>query len=81
MCLAIPMRIKSISNNRATVEVGGVDYQANLDLLSDAKVGDYVIVHAGFAIEKLDEEAALESLEIWKEIAKFSEKRRERKRN
>ena len=81
MCLAIPMKIKSISNNRATVEVGGVDYQANLDLVSDAKVGDYVIVHAGFAIEKLDEEAALESLEIWREIAEFTEKRQERKRN
>jgi len=81
MCLAIPMKIKSIENNKATVEVGGVDYQANLDLLSDAKVGDYVIVHAGFAIEKLDEEVALESLEIWREIAEFSEKRQERKRN
>jgi hydrogenase expression/formation protein HypC len=72
MCLAIPMRVTAIVNNRATVEVGGAEYSANLDLLDDVAIGDYLIIHAGFAIEKLDEAAAQESLAIWREIAEYS---------
>lgn len=68
MCLAVPMRVISINGNRAEAEVGGVIYRANLDLLPEIKIGDYIIVHAGFAIEKLDEEAAKETLDIWDEI-------------
>lgn len=75
MCLAIPMKIVKIDDNIATAEVGGVEYQANLDLLSDAEIGDFIIVHAGFAIEKMDEEAAQESLAIWREIAEYSQKK------
>lgn len=69
MCLAVPMRIIEIDGSRAKAEVGGVLYQANLDFLSDVKVGDYIIVHAGFAIEKLDETVALENLAAWQEVA------------
>ncbi len=69
MCLAVPMRIIEIDGSRAKAEVGGVLYQANLDFLSDVKVGDYIIVHAGFAIEKLDEIVALENLAAWQEVA------------
>ena len=69
MCLAVPMRIIEIDGSRAKTEVGGVLYQANLDFLSDVKVGDYIIVHAGFAIEKLDEIVALENLAAWQEVA------------
>ena len=69
MCLAVPMRIIEIDGSRAKAEVGGVLYQANLDFLSDVKVGDYIIVHAGFAIEKLDETVALENLTAWQEVA------------
>ena len=69
MCLAVPMRIIEIDGTRAKAEVGGVLYQANLDFLSDVKVGDYIIVHAGFAIEKLDETVALENLAAWQEVA------------
>ncbi|HOV24708.1 MAG TPA: HypC/HybG/HupF family hydrogenase formation chaperone [Candidatus Marinimicrobia bacterium] len=69
MCLAVPMRIIEIDGTRAKAEVGGVLYQANLDFLSDVKVGDYIIVHAGFAIEKLDEIVALENLAAWQEVA------------
>lgn len=76
MCLAIPMKIIDITDNRATADVGGVQYQAYLDLISDAKVGDYIIVHAGFAIEKLNEAEARESLAIWREIAQVTEERR-----
>ena len=69
MCLSVPMRIIEIDGSRAKAEVGGVLYQANLDFLSDVKVGDYIIVHAGFAIEKLDETVALENLAAWQEVA------------
>jgi len=49
-------------------------------LLPDIKIGEYIIVHAGFAIEKLDEEAALETLKIWQDVAEFTENRQHRKR-
>ncbi len=78
MCLAIPMKILKIENNIAFAEVGEIEYQANLDIISDARVGDYIIVHAGFAIEKLDEETALENLKIWQDIAEFEEKRQQK---
>jgi hydrogenase expression/formation protein HypC len=64
MCLAIPSKIIRIENNMATIDVDGVRRQASLLLLEDPQVGDYVIVHAGFAIQKLDEAAALETLQL-----------------
>ena len=67
MCLAIPSKIIKIQNNMATIDVEGVQRQASLLLLEDAKVGDYVIVHAGFAIHKLDEAAAQETLDLLRE--------------
>lgn len=79
MCLAIPMKVIRINGNEAVAEVGGVEYRANLMILSDVKVGDYIIVHAGFAIEKLDEAAALETLQIWQDIAEFDEAKQNRK--
>lgn len=73
MCLAIPSRITGIDDQMATIDVDGVQRQASLLLLEDARVGDYVIVHAGFAIKKLDEEAALETLRLLREAADFAE--------
>jgi hydrogenase expression/formation protein HypC len=64
MCLAIPSRIVQIHDNMATIDVDGVQRETSLLLLEDAHVGDYVIVHAGFAIQRLDEEAALETLRL-----------------
>ena len=64
MCLAIPSKITQIDNEMATIDVDGVQRSASLLLLSDAKVGDYVIVHAGFAIQKIDEDAARETLAL-----------------
>ena len=69
MCLAIPSKIIEIDDNIGTIDVDGVRRKASLLLLEEAKVGDYVIVHAGFAIHKIDEEAALESLRLLKEAA------------
>lgn len=79
MCLAIPMKVIRINGNEAVAEVGGVEYRANLMVLTDVKVGEYIIVHAGFAIEKLDEAAALETLQIWQDIAEFDEAKQNRK--
>lgn len=69
MCLAIPSRIVQIENNMATIDVDGLRRKASLLLLEDARVGDYVIVHAGFAIHRIDETEAMKSLELLKEAA------------
>ncbi|OGX15086.1 MAG: hypothetical protein A2166_06635 [Omnitrophica WOR_2 bacterium RBG_13_41_10] len=68
MCLAIPMKIKIIRGEFAQVEAGRLKRQINIQLLSSLKKGDYVIVHAGFAIKKLDPEQAKETLRMFDEI-------------
>jgi len=68
MCLAIPSKIIKIENSVGIIDVDGVTREASLLLLDDVKVGDYVIVHAGFAINKIDEEAALETLSDMRKI-------------
>lgn len=69
MCLAIPARIIDIEGDMAHVDFGGVVRDAAVTLIEDPAVGDFVIVHAGFAIQKLDEEDALETLKLFKELA------------
>ncbi len=69
MCLAIPMKVIEISEDRmGTVEVGGVRRDAGLHLLEDVQIGEYVIVHAGFAISKMDEREAQETLSLLRDI-------------
>ncbi len=68
MCLAIPSKILEIKNDIAVIDVDGVQSKASLQLLDDAKVGDYVIVHAGFAIDKIDELEAHRSLKTIREV-------------
>ncbi len=69
MCLGIPMRIIGIKGDLAKVETGGLKRTVNIQLLPQARRGDYVIVHAGFAIEKLDKKRAKESLSLISRIA------------
>ena len=69
MCLAIPSKIVKIENGMATIDVDGVRRECSLLLLEDAKVGEYVIVHAGFAINRIDEVAAMETLDLLREAA------------
>jgi hydrogenase expression/formation protein HypC len=70
MCLAIPMKIVETRNDgTGVVELDGSRREANLSLLADPQIGDYVIVHAGFAIEKLDEEDANERIALFDELA------------
>jgi hydrogenase expression/formation protein HypC len=64
MCLAVPMKLIKRDKDIGIVELGGVERQISLMLLSDAKVGEYLIVHAGFAIQRLDEEEAHKTLEL-----------------
>jgi hydrogenase expression/formation protein HypC len=69
MCLAIPARVTSINENRmAEVDIMGVTRHVSLDLVPEAKEGDYVLVHAGFAIQVIDEEAAEENLRLLQEL-------------
>ncbi len=73
MCLAIPSKITRIENEMATIDVDGVRREASLLLLADAQVGDFVIVHAGFAIQKIDEAAARETLKLLRTAAETYE--------
>jgi hydrogenase expression/formation protein HypC len=65
------MKIITIEGFSAMVEAGGVSREINLRLLEGAQVGDYVLVHAGFAIEKIDEQEAKETLELMQQIFRF----------
>ncbi|UCG14465.1 MAG: HypC/HybG/HupF family hydrogenase formation chaperone [Deltaproteobacteria bacterium] len=69
MCLAIPAKIVNIEDNMGTVDMVGVQKKVSLILLEDIQVGDYIIVHAGFGIHKIDEQVAHESLKILREAA------------
>jgi hydrogenase expression/formation protein HypC len=69
MCLAIPSKIVEIKGHSAMIDVAGVRREASLMMVEDVRVGDYVIVHAGFAIHKIDEVEAEESLRLLREVA------------
>lgn len=73
MCLAIPLRVRSIVGSMAEVEMGDVTRQVSLTLTPEARVGDYVLVHTGFAIARLDEQEALETLALFAEMAEAAE--------
>jgi hydrogenase expression/formation protein HypC len=66
------MQIKKIDGDKGVVDIGGVEREVGLQLIKDAKVGDYVIVHAGFAIQRLDEEIAKETLALFDEMEKLT---------
>jgi hydrogenase expression/formation protein HypC len=69
MCLGVPMKVLSRNGDDIVAEIDGVRKEASLALLADeVAVGDYVIVHAGFAISRLNEEYALETLRLMKEV-------------
>ena len=72
MCLGIPGRVEKVDNNTAKVRFGEVSIAVSLDLLADQVTpGDYVIVHAGFALERLDEEEAQKTLDLLREISEL----------
>ncbi len=68
MCLAVPLRIKELDGTDAVVERDGVSRRVKVNFIREPKVGDYVMVHAGFAIEKVSNQQAEEDLEAFREL-------------
>ena len=73
MCMAIPIKLIEKRGDIGVVELDGLRREIGLQLLDEVEVNDYVIVHAGFAIERLDEQAAQETLEIFRQMAALVE--------
>ncbi|WP_139904212.1 HypC/HybG/HupF family hydrogenase formation chaperone [Clostridium thermarum] len=72
MCLGVPLRIVSIENDKEAVgEMNGIKKKIRIDLLPDIKSGDYVMVHAGFALEKIDESLAKDTMDALEEVRKM----------
>ena len=73
MCLAVPHRVvKIMDENRALVSTGGVELEVCTDLIEDLHVGDVVLVHAGFVIEKYNEDEGKELESLWEEVMQFA---------
>lgn len=73
MCIAVPALITSIEDKEAQVEIGGITRHISLWLTPEAEVGDYVLLHTGYAINIFDQEEAGETLKLLEEIAKMAE--------
>ena len=74
MCYAIPAKIIEIHGDTAKVDYGGVLKTVNISLLASVKKGDYILIHAGFAIERLEKQSAEESLQLIREMMELSDK-------
>lgn len=72
MCLAVPGKIVEIQDMLATVDISGVARKVSLMLLPEAKVGEFVLIHAGFAIQSIDEEEVRKTLELFKELEEYA---------
>jgi hydrogenase expression/formation protein HypC len=68
MCFAVPGRVTNVDGNYATVDFGGARRRVNVTLLEDIKVGEYVLVHVGYAIQKVSPRDAQETWKLWSEI-------------
>lgn len=73
MCLAVPAQIKNIQGDIAEADMAGTTVRASLMMVPEAKVGDYILLHTGFAIQVLDEADALETLKLFKEMEMIPE--------
>lgn len=73
MCLAIPAQVVSIDGEQGTVDIGGVHKEISLALLDDVTVGDYVIIHVGYALQKLDPDEAAKTLALFAELGEFEQ--------
>lgn len=80
MCLAIPVRITELRGDTAVGEVGGIEREVSVLMTPEVKVGDYVMVHAGFAIQVVDQQEARENLAILAEMARATERERAKAR-
>jgi hydrogenase expression/formation protein HypC len=80
MCLAIPVRIAELKGDMAVGEVGGIEREISVMMTPGVKVGDYAVVHAGFALQVVDQQEAEENLRILTEMARATEAARQRAR-
>jgi hydrogenase expression/formation protein HypC len=71
MCLGVPVKIIQVKGNEGVAEFKGIKKKISLKLLDKVKKGDYVILHAGFAIQKMEPEEALETLKLFEELSRF----------
>ena len=74
MCLSIPAKVETVDGEMAVVSVGGTKYNASLQMLDDVQIGDYILLHTGFAIQKLSPEEAEESLKVFEEFEELNKK-------
>jgi hydrogenase expression/formation protein HypC len=72
MCLAVPLKLIQVDGEHGLVEIGGVRTKVNLSFVEDAQLGDYVVVHTGFAITRMDEAEAAETLRLLNECIEKS---------
>lgn len=68
MCLGVPVKIVEVNDKMGKAEIGGVLREVNLSFMEDIKIGDYILMHAGFAIQKMDEEEAMKTLTLINEV-------------
>lgn len=68
MCLAVPVLVKSIEGNQAEVDMAGTSYKASITLTPGVRVGDYVLLHTGYAIQIIDEKEAQETIRMFQEM-------------
>ncbi len=68
MCLGVPMKVRAVTGNTAEVELLSLKRDVDIRFLDEVGVGDYIIVHAGFAVQKVDEEEALKTLSLVEEM-------------
>jgi hydrogenase expression/formation protein HypC len=74
MCLSVPAKVLEINGEMAKVSVGGTEYEASLQIVEDIEIGDYVLLHTGYAIQKLSEEEALETLRLFDEYEELNQR-------
>ena len=74
MCLSIPAKVISIEGELARVSVGGTEYEASIQMLEDVNIGDYILLHTGFAIQKISAEDAEETLQLFQEFEELNVK-------
>jgi len=73
MCLAVPGRVTEIKDKTCIAEIFGVSREVSIELLDDVGIGDYIIIHAGCAIQKVDEQEAMKTIELIKEVGELSD--------
>lgn len=72
MCLSIPAKVEKIEGEMAVVSIGGAEYNASLQLVDDVNIGDYILLHTGFALQKISEEEAIETLKVFEEFEELN---------